>query len=84
MENRMGNVKDQLEKNWVKNLQSFPFSGYIAPARKSAYLAMIEMMADKVNRNSRILDFGCGPMDCLEEGIAHAYAHWLKHSGRGS
>lgn len=52
-----------LEGLWEHNLRSFPFKGYINPARKSAYCAMPTMLHPHVKGDSKILDFGCGPLD---------------------
>ncbi len=57
------NIDNVLNELWEENLKKFPFKGYINPARKSAYCAMSKMLHPHVPANSKILDFGCGPLD---------------------
>ena len=53
----------RLDELWKENLNAFPFSGYINPARKSAYFDMPKMMYPHVEKDAKILDFGSGPLD---------------------
>lgn len=56
-------IDRSLEVVWKKNTEKFPFKGYINLARKSAYFAMPKMLYPHVQKDAKILDFGCGPMD---------------------
>lgn len=57
------NIDKALDALWQQNIRMFPFEGYINPARKSAYCAMPKMLAPYVEKDAKILDFGCGPID---------------------
>jgi 2-polyprenyl-3-methyl-5-hydroxy-6-metoxy-1,4-benzoquinol methylase len=52
-----------LKDAWREVNETFPFRGYVNPARRSGYEDMVKLVAKWAKPGATVLDFGAGPCD---------------------